>query len=84
MKIIQTPEERFANLPDYPFVPHYAEIPDLEGGTQGFYRCDRPVLFVCLARRHCRCRGRGDLWRFAGPVEIRRESPARCAARASV
>ncbi|WP_284125624.1 haloalkane dehalogenase [Parerythrobacter aestuarii] len=26
--IIRTPEERFANLPDYPFAPHYHELTD--------------------------------------------------------
>lgn len=26
MAVIRTPEERFANLPDFPFVPHYVEI----------------------------------------------------------
>ena len=26
MNILRTPEERFANLPDYPFAPHYAEV----------------------------------------------------------
>lgn len=26
MPIIRTPDERFANLPDYPFTPHYAEV----------------------------------------------------------
>jgi haloalkane dehalogenase len=25
-KVVRTPEERFANLPDYPFEPHYAEV----------------------------------------------------------
>jgi haloalkane dehalogenase len=30
MKILRTPESRFANLPDYPFAPHYHQItPDL-------------------------------------------------------
>jgi haloalkane dehalogenase len=30
MKILRTPEERFANLPDYPFAPHYhALTPEL-------------------------------------------------------
>ena len=30
MKILRTPEERFANLPDYPFAPHYHQVtPDL-------------------------------------------------------
>ena len=26
LTILRTPEERFANLPDYPFKPHYAEL----------------------------------------------------------
>jgi haloalkane dehalogenase len=25
-KILRTPDERFENLPDYPFEPHYIEI----------------------------------------------------------
>jgi hypothetical protein len=40
MEVIRTPEERFANLPDYPFEPHYAEIPDLEGGTLRMHYVD--------------------------------------------
>ena len=28
MKILRTPDERFASLPDYPFEPHYADISD--------------------------------------------------------
>ncbi|MGQ9475257.1 MAG: haloalkane dehalogenase [Actinomycetota bacterium] len=32
MKILRTPEERFRDLPGYPFTPHYLEIPDGEGG----------------------------------------------------
>ncbi len=31
MKILRTPDERFTNLPGYPFEPHYEEIPDGEG-----------------------------------------------------
>jgi haloalkane dehalogenase len=27
-RVLRTTDERFANLPDYPFAPHYAEIPD--------------------------------------------------------
>jgi haloalkane dehalogenase len=52
MKVIQTPEERFANLPDYPFEPHYAEIPDLEGGTLRMHYVDEgprdapPVVMI--------------------------------------
>lgn len=29
MKILRTPEERFHNLPDYPFAPHYIDIDDM-------------------------------------------------------
>jgi haloalkane dehalogenase len=29
MKILRTPEERFANLPDFPFAPHYVEVEGL-------------------------------------------------------
>ena len=29
MKVLRTPEERFENLPDYPFAPHYLEVEDL-------------------------------------------------------
>jgi haloalkane dehalogenase len=27
-KVLRTPDERFQNLPDFPFAPHYAEIKD--------------------------------------------------------
>lgn len=32
MKTLRTPDERFENLPGYPFAPNYSEIPDGEGG----------------------------------------------------
>jgi len=32
VKTLRTPDSRFANLPGYPFAPHYVEIPDGEGG----------------------------------------------------
>ena len=32
MKVLRTPDERFANLPGYPFAPHYTEVPDGDGG----------------------------------------------------
>ncbi|MEW1842888.1 haloalkane dehalogenase [Nonomuraea angiospora] len=28
MRILRTPEERFADLPDFPYEPHYADVPD--------------------------------------------------------
>jgi haloalkane dehalogenase len=32
MDALRTPDDRFANLPDFPFAPHYTEISDGEGG----------------------------------------------------
>ena len=40
MKVLRTPDERFENLPDYDFVPHYTEIPDSEGGTLRIHHVD--------------------------------------------
>ena len=33
MKVLRTPEEAFAGLPDFPFAPHYAEVRDAAIGT---------------------------------------------------
>ena len=33
MEILRTPDERFVDLPDYDFVPHYAEVPGEAGGV---------------------------------------------------
>ncbi|HEU5157295.1 MAG TPA: haloalkane dehalogenase [Streptosporangiaceae bacterium] len=33
MRILRTPVERFAGLPDFPYEPRYAEVPDHEDGT---------------------------------------------------
>jgi len=51
MQILRTPDERFADLPDFPFEPHYARIPDLEGGTLRVHhldegRADGPVVLL--------------------------------------
>jgi haloalkane dehalogenase len=32
MDLLRTPEDRFAHLPDFDHEPHYAEVPDGEGG----------------------------------------------------
>jgi len=40
METFRTPDERFANLPGYPFEPHYAEVPDSEGGTLRMHYLD--------------------------------------------
>lgn len=40
MEILRTPDERFANLPGFPFAPHYVEVPDGEGGTLRIHYVD--------------------------------------------
>ncbi|MCK5910971.1 MAG: alpha/beta fold hydrolase [Caulobacter sp.] len=40
MQILRTPDDRFENLPDFPFAPHYVEIPDLEGGRLRIHYLD--------------------------------------------
>ena len=32
MEVLRTPDDRFEGLPDFPFEPNYAEIPDQDGG----------------------------------------------------
>ncbi|MBW2562128.1 MAG: haloalkane dehalogenase [Deltaproteobacteria bacterium] len=52
MHVLRTPDERFENLPGYPFEPHYAEVPDGEGGTLRMHYVDEgprdaePVLLM--------------------------------------
>ncbi len=33
METLRTPDERFDDLPDFPYAPRYSEIPDNDGGT---------------------------------------------------
>jgi haloalkane dehalogenase len=33
MQTVRTPEDRFSNLPDFPYVPNYAQVADGDGGT---------------------------------------------------
>jgi haloalkane dehalogenase len=33
MRVLRTPDERFADLPDFDVKPQYAEVPDADGGT---------------------------------------------------
>lgn len=40
MKVLRTPDERFASLPGYPFAPHYTDVPDGEGGTLRVHHLD--------------------------------------------
>jgi haloalkane dehalogenase len=32
MHVLRTPDDRFADLPDFGYQPHYAEVPDQDGG----------------------------------------------------
>lgn len=52
MQTLRTPDERFADLPGYPFAPHYVEIDDTDGGTLRVHYLDEgpadgPVV-LCL------------------------------------
>ena len=40
VKILRTPEDRFRDLPGFPFEPHYAEVPDGGGGTLRIHHVD--------------------------------------------
>jgi haloalkane dehalogenase len=48
----RTPDERFVDLPDHPFAPHYDEIDDLDGGSLRVHYLDEgppgaaPVLLM--------------------------------------
>lgn len=64
MKTLRTPDDRFVNLPDFPFAPHYADIADGDGGTLRVHYLDEgpgdaaPVLLMhgepswCFLYRH--------------------------------
>lgn len=40
MDALRTPDDRFTNLPGFPFEPHYVEIPDGAGGTLRVHHLD--------------------------------------------
>lgn len=40
MQALRTPDERFTNLPDYPFQPHYIDVDDTEGGLLRLHYVD--------------------------------------------
>jgi haloalkane dehalogenase len=52
MEILRTPDDRFNNLPEYSFSPHYVEVPDSEGGMLRIHYVDEgpknanPVLLM--------------------------------------
>src|SRR5208337_3863576 len=52
MKVLRTPDDRFANLPDFPFTPHYCEVKDPDGTSIRIHYIDEgpsgaaPVLLM--------------------------------------
>src|SRR3954451_5962313 len=40
MQTLRTPDDRFSNLPDYPFEPHYVEVDDGDGGVLRIHYLD--------------------------------------------
>ncbi|MEJ2711052.1 MAG: haloalkane dehalogenase [Anaerolineales bacterium] len=44
MKILRTPDDRFANLPDFPFEPHYVEVPAGDGDRLRIHYLDEGPL----------------------------------------
>jgi haloalkane dehalogenase len=52
MKALRTPEERFENLPEFPFESHYIEVSDGEGGSLRIHYVDEnpqgnePILLL--------------------------------------
>lgn len=40
MDVLRTPDERFSGLPDFPFEPHYVEVPSGDGGTLRMHYLD--------------------------------------------
>jgi haloalkane dehalogenase len=33
MELVRTPDDRFADLPDFPYEPHYTDVPSQDGGS---------------------------------------------------
>ena len=50
METVRTPAERFADLEDYPYAEHYADIDDGDGGTLRMHYVDEGAgeLILCL------------------------------------
>jgi haloalkane dehalogenase len=55
---LRTPDDRFADLPGYPFAPHYVEVADGEGGRLRVHHLDEgpaggPVVLLVGAGLRC-------------------------------
>jgi haloalkane dehalogenase len=40
VEVLRTPDERFVGLPDFPFAPHYVEVPSGDGGPLRVHHLD--------------------------------------------
>ena len=40
MRTLRTPDDRFTDLPDFPYAPRYADVPDGDGGTLRMHHLD--------------------------------------------
>ncbi|MFD0469025.1 hypothetical protein ACFQ0B_12430 [Nonomuraea thailandensis] len=62
LRVLRTPDARFANLPDYPFQPHYVAV---DGGRLRMHYLDerpehptgRPYCCCTATRRGATCTG---------------------------
>ena len=50
MRTLRTSDDRFADLPDFPFAPQYSEIGDGDGGTLRVHYLDEGQA---RPRRYC-------------------------------
>ena len=48
MKVLRTPDERFAQLPDFPYAPHYAQVDGLRMHYVDEGPRDAAVTVLCL------------------------------------
>jgi haloalkane dehalogenase len=44
MEVLRTPDERFRDLVDFPFSPHYINIDDEDGGNLRMHYIDEGIL----------------------------------------
>lgn len=75
MQILRTPEQRFAQLPDYPFQPHYIDVPVEQKAARMHYVDEGPRSAPVVLMLH------GEpSWSFAWRHVIARVAAAGCRA----
>ncbi len=84
MKTLRTPDERFRDLPGFPFDPHYTEVPDGDGGTLRIHHVDAgptagEIVRNDLHRPHgFEVHGVPALLHFSRQIDVVVWSPERC------